>query len=178
MAGNDVGSTHLEFSIPSRGLIGIRTRMLNATKGEAVIHHRFEQYKPVEGSVPRRQNGVLVSQERGRVVAFALFKLQERAEMFVAPGDDVYEGMVVGENARDNDMVVNPIKEKQLTNMRASGSDENIQLKPPRRLSLEAALEYIEDDEYVEVTPSVIRLRKIRLTEQERKREVRSSTNA
>ncbi|WP_010587296.1 translational GTPase TypA [Schlesneria paludicola] len=178
MTANDHGSTHLEFSIPSRGLIGIRTRMLNATKGEAVIHHRFEQYKPVEGSVPHRQNGVLVSQERGRAVGFSLFKLQERAEMFVGPGDDVYEGMIVGENSRDNDMVVNPIKEKQLTNMRASGSDENIQLKPPRKMSLEAALEYIEDDEYVEVTPQVIRLRKIRLTEQERKREVRSSANA
>lgn len=177
MTANDLGSTHLEFSIPSRGLIGIRTRMLNATKGEAVIHHRFEQYKPVEGSVPHRQNGVLVSQERGRAVGFAMFKLQDRAEMFVAPGDDVYEGMIVGENSRDNDMVVNPIKEKQLTNMRASGSDENIILKPARKLSLEAALEYIEDDEYVEVTPQVIRLRKIRLTEQERKREVRSSTS-
>ena len=177
MTGNDLGSTHLEFSIPSRGLIGIRTRMLNATKGEAVIHHRFEQYKPVEGSVPHRQNGVLVSQERGRAVGFALFKLQDRAEMFVGPGDDVYEGMIVGENSRDSDMVVNPIKEKQLTNMRASGSDENIALKPARKMSLEAALEYIEDDEYVEVTPQVIRLRKIRLTEQERKREVRSSTN-
>jgi GTP-binding protein len=178
MTANDLGSTHLEFSIPSRGLIGIRTRMLNATKGEAVIHHRFEQYKPVEGTLPHRQNGVLVSQERGRAVGFALFKLQDRAEMFVEPGDDVYEGMIVGENSRDNDMVVNPIKEKQLTNMRASGSDENIMLKPPRKLSLEAALEYIEDDEYVEVTPQVIRLRKIRLTEQERKREVRSSSNA
>ena len=178
MTANDLGSTHLEFSIPSRGLIGIRTRMLNSTKGEAVIHHRFEQYKPVEGSVPHRQNGVLVSQERGKAVGFALFKLQDRAEMFVGPGDEVYEGMVVGENSRDSDMVVNPIKEKQLTNMRASGSDENITLKPPRKMSLEAALEYIEDDEYVEVTPQVIRLRKIRLTEQERKREVRSSSNA
>ena len=178
MTANDLGSTHLEFSIPSRGLIGIRTRMLNSTKGEAVIHHRFEQYKPVEGAVPHRQNGVLVSQERGKAVGFSLFKLQDRAEMFVAPGDEVYEGMIVGENSRDNDMVVNPIKEKQLTNMRASGSDENISLKPPRKMSLEAALEYIEDDEYVEVTPQVIRLRKIRLTEQERKREVRSSSNA
>lgn len=177
MTANDLGSTHLEFSIPSRGLIGIRTRMLNATKGEAVIHHRFEQYKPVEGSVPHRQNGVLVSQERGKAVGFALFKLQDRAEMFVSPSDPVYEGMIVGENSRDNDMVVNPIKEKQLTNMRASGSDENIALKPARKLSLEAALEYIEDDEYVEVTPQAIRLRKIRLTEQERKREVRSSSN-
>lgn len=178
MTANNLGTTHLEFSIPSRGLIGIRTRLLNATKGEAVIHHRFEQYKPVEGSVPHRLSGVLVSQERGKAVGFALFKLQDRAEMFVEPGDPVYEGMIVGENARDNDMVVNPIKEKQLTNMRASGSDENIILKPARKLSLEAALEYIEDDEYVEVTPSAIRLRKIRLTEQERKREVRSSSNA
>ena len=111
----------------------------------------------------------MVSQDRGRAVAFALNKLQDRAEMFVAPGDEVYEGMIVGENSRDNDLVVNPIKEKKLTNMRASGSDENVILKPPRRLSLEMSLEYIEDDEYVEVTPKAIRLRKIRLTEQERK---------
>lgn len=175
MTAADSGMTHLEFSIPARGLIGLRTRLLNATKGEAIIHHRFDSYKLVEGEVPRRANGVLVSQEDGRVVGFALFKLQERAEMFVAPGDDVYEGMIVGENSRDNDMVVNPIKEKKLTNIRTTSSDENIVLKPPRDMSLESALEYIENDEYVEITPTVIRLRKILLRETDRKRVRRSS---
>lgn len=163
-------NTHIEFSIPARGLIGLRTRLLNATRGEAIINHRFDEYKPQEGDVPHRQNGVLVSQENGKAVAYALWKLQERSQMFVEPGDDVYEGMVIAENSRDNDMVVNPIKEKKLSNMRASGSDENIQLEPARKLSLEAALEYIEDDEYVEITPKVIRLRKIYLTENERRR--------
>ena len=170
MTAGDSGMTHLEFSVPARGLIGLRTRLLNATKGEAIIHHRFDTYKRAEGEVPRRPNGVLVSQEDGRAVGFALFKLQERSEMFIAPGDDVYEGMIVAENARDNDMVVNPIKEKKLTNMRTTSSDENIVLKPPRDLSLEAALEYIESDEYVEITPEVIRLRKIHLRETDRKR--------
>lgn len=168
------GIQHLNFLIPARGLIGIRTRLLNATRGEAVIHHRFESYRPVEGEVPHRKNGVLVSQDRGKAVAFALGKLQERAELFVKPGDEVYEGMVVGENSRDNDLVVNPIREKKLTNMRASGSDENILLKPPRDMTLETALEYIEDDEFVEVTPKVIRIRKIFLSETDRKRHSRS----
>ncbi|MBA3313981.1 MAG: translational GTPase TypA [Planctomycetota bacterium] len=168
------GMTHLEFSIPARGLIGIRTRLLNATRGEAIIHHRFDAYKPVEGEVPHRKNGVLVSQDRGKAVAFAMGKLQERSELFVRPGQEVYEGMIVGENSRDNDLVVNPIREKKLTNMRASGSDENIILKPPRDMTLESALEYIEDDELVEVTPKVIRLRKMFLSETERKRRGRS----
>ena len=175
LVGNPLGFTHIEFTIPSRGLIGIRTRLLNATKGEAIIHHRFDQYKPVEGDVPHRANGVLISQESGKAVAFALFKLQDGKDFFVGPGDEVYEGMIVGENSRDADMVINPIKEKKLTNMRSSGTDENCVLKPPRKMSLEMALEYIEDDEYVEVTPSIIRLRKIRLTEQERKRGNRAS---
>jgi GTP-binding protein len=173
MVTNETGMAHLEFSIPARGLIGLRTRLLNATRGQAVIHHRYESYKPMQGDVPRRANGVLISQEAGKVVAFAMGKLQERAEMFVSPGDDVYEGMIVGENAREGDMVVNPVREKKLTNMRASGSDENILLKPPRELTLEVALEYIEDDEYVEVTPKVVRLRKIGLTEADRKRKFR-----
>ncbi len=168
------GMTHLEFSIPARGLIGLRTRLLNATRGEAIIHHRFEAYRPAEGDVPHRKNGVLVSQDRGKAIAYALGKLQERAEFFIKPGDEVYEGMIVGENARDNDLVVNPIREKKLTNMRASGSDENIFLKPPRLLTLETALEYIEDDELVEVTPKVIRLRKMFLSENERKRRGRA----
>ncbi len=173
MVTNEAGMAHLEFSIPARGLIGLRTRLLNATRGQAVIHHRYESYKPMQGDVPRRANGVLISQEAGKVVAFAMGKLQERAEMFVSPGDDVYEGMIVGENAREGDMVVNPVREKKLTNMRASGSDENILLKPARELTLEIALEYIEDDEYVEVTPKIVRLRKIGLTEADRKRKFR-----
>ena len=177
LVGNSLGFTHVEFSIPSRGLIGIRTRLLNATKGEAVIHHRFDQYKPIEGDVPHRANGVLISQETGRAVPFALFKLQDGKDFFVSPGDEIYEGMIVGENARDSDMTINPIKEKKLTNMRSSGTDENVILKPPRKMSLEMALEYIEDDEYVEVTPSIIRLRKIWLTEQDRKRNSRPSAS-
>ena len=164
------GQTHVTFSIPARGLIGLRTRLLNATRGEAIMHHRFEAYKPCDGEVPRRKNGVLVSQSKGQAVGYAIWKLQERSELFVAPGETVYEGMIVGENSRDNDMVVNPTKEKKLTNIRAAGSDDNILLKPPREMTLETALEYIENDEYVEVTPSAIRLRKIHLTENARKR--------
>ncbi|MCA9040256.1 MAG: translational GTPase TypA [Planctomycetaceae bacterium] len=174
MTANDTGLTHLEFTIPARGLIGIRTRLLNVSRGEAVIHHQFDCYKPVEGEVPHRKNGVLVSQVPGKAVGYALWKLQERAEMFVNVSDDIYEGMIVGENSRESDMVVNPIREKKLTNIRSSGADDAILLKPPRQLTLEAALEYIEDDEYVEVTPTVIRLRKIFLTETERKRNSRS----
>jgi GTP-binding protein len=166
--------TLLRFEIPARGLIGIRTRMLNATQGTAIIHHRFSGYRPMEAELPRRANGVMVSMVPGKAIPFALFALQDRADMFVAPGDDVYEGMIVGENARDNDLVVNPTKEKKLTNIRAAGSDENIILKPPRQLFLEAALEYIEDDELVEITPLSIRLRKVFLRENERKRQSRS----
>ncbi len=164
------GQTHIEFSIPAKGLIGLRTRMLNATRGEAVMHHRFEAYKGCDGEVPRRKNGVLVSQANGHAVGYAIWKLQERSELFVAPGDVVYEGMIVGENSRDTDMVVNPTKEKKLTNVRAAGSDDNILLKPPREMPLEMALEYIERDECVEVTPAAIRLRKLHLTENARKR--------
>jgi GTP-binding protein len=170
MTTGTTGQTHIEFSIPARGLIGLRTRLLNATRGEAIMHHRFDAYGACDGEVPRRKNGVLVSQANGNAVGYAIWKLQERSELFVAPGDVVYEGMIVGENSRDNDMVVNPTKEKKLTNIRASGSDDNILLKPPREMTLETALEYIEGDEYVEVTPAAIRLRKIRLTENERKR--------
>jgi GTP-binding protein len=163
--------TLLRFSIPARGLIGLRTRMLNATQGTAIIHHRYSGYQPMEADLPRRANGVLVSMVPGRAVPYTLFALQERAELFVAPGDDIYEGMIVGENSRDNDLVVNPTKEKKLTNVRAAGSDENIILKPPRQLFLEAALEYVEDDELVEVTPNIIRLRKVYLRENERRRQ-------
>ncbi len=176
MSANEAGMSHVEFSIPARGLIGLRTRLLNATKGEAVIHHRFHGYEPFEGEVPRRQNGVLVSQDHGKATGYALWKLQERADMFVSPGEDVYEGMIVGENAREGDMVVNPIRGKKLTNVRSSGADDQIILQPARKLSLEAALEYIESDEFVEVTPKSIRLRKTRLTENERKRMSRMPT--
>jgi len=161
---------HAVFSIPARGLIGLRTRVLNATQGTAIMHHRFEAWRELEGDVSGRANGVLVSMLPGKAVAFGLDGLQERADLFIEPGDEVYEGMICGENARSEDMIVNPTKEKKLTNMRASGSDRNILLKPPRRMSLEESLEYIEDDELVEVTPAVIRLRKILLSEHERRK--------
>ena len=165
--------THVIFSIPARGLIGLRTRLLNATQGTAIIHHRFEGYLPMAGDVPRRSNGVLVSTVAGKAVAYGLDGLQERAELFISPGDEVYEGMIVGENSRSEDMTVNPTKGKKLTNIRAAGSDENIVLKSPRRLSLEVALEYVEEDELVEVTPLSIRLRKMLLKDTDCRRQAR-----
>jgi GTP-binding protein len=162
--------THCKFLIPARGLIGLRTRLLNGTQGTAIVHHRFAGYKPMIGDVPKRANGVYVSMVTGKANAFGLNTLQERADMFVTHNDEVYEGQIVGENARDNDLAVNPTKEKKLTNMRASGTDDNILLKPPRKMELEAALEYIEDDELVEITPTQIRLRKMLLKEQDRRR--------
>jgi GTP-binding protein len=161
---------HLEFLIPARGLLGLRNRLMSATQGEAIMHHNFHDYQPFRGEIPRRPNGVMVSMVRGQAVAYALDSLQQRGTMFVQPGDDVYQGMIIAENARADDMVVNPCKEKKLTNMRASGSDKNILLKPPRLLTLEIALEYIESDELVEITPSKIRLRKKVLSEEGRKR--------
>lgn len=167
--------TLARFIVPSRGLIGLRTRLLNATAGTAIINHRFLEFRPIEGEIPSRPNGTMVSMVGGKANGFALFTLQQRADMFVSPGDQVYEGMIVGENARANDLPVNPTKEKQLTNMRASGSDENIMLKPARLFSLEAALEYIEDDELVEITPTQLRLRKQLLKENERKKQARQA---
>ena len=165
---------HLEFQIPARGLIGLRNRLMSATQGEAIMHHNFHDYQPFKGDIPKRPNGVMISNMRGQVNAYALDNLQQRAIMFVRPGDDVYEGMIVAENARNEDLVVNACREKKLTNMRASGSDKNVLLKPPRDLTLELALEYIEDDELVEITPSKIRLRKKVLGEEERKRSERT----
>ncbi len=165
---------HLEFLIPARGLIGLRNRLMSATQGEAIMHHNFHDYRPTKGDIPRRANGVMVSLVRGQSVAYALDNLQQRGTMFVAPGEPVYEGMIIAENARGEDMTVNPCKEKKLTNVRAAGSDKNILLKPPRELTLELALEYIEDDELVEVTPSKIRLRKKVLSDDGRKRAERS----
>lgn len=170
--------TLANFVIPSRGLIGMRTKLLNATQGTVIINHRFLEFRPLEGEIAARPNGVMISMVPGKAVGFALFGLQQRAEMFVSPGDDVYEGMIVGENARSNDLPVNPTKAKQLTNIRASGSDENIMLKPARQFSLESALEYVEDDEWVEITPTNIRLRKMLLKESDRKRAGRAAMAA
>jgi GTP-binding protein len=167
---NRQGQVHLEFTIPARGLIGLRTRMLTATQGTAIMHHNFHEYAPARGEVPGRANGVMVSMSGGNVNAYALNNLQERGVMFVEPGEPVYEGQVVAENARDNDMTVNPTTAKKLTNMRTTSSDENIILKPARKMTLEQALEYIEEDELVEATPGSIRLRKELLTENARKK--------
>jgi GTP-binding protein len=167
---NRAGQVHLEFTIPARGLIGLRTRMLTATQGQAIMHHNFYEYAAARGDVPGRANGVMISNTAGSANAYALNNLQERGVMFVEPGQPVYEGQVVAENARDNDMVVNPTTAKKLTNIRTTASDENIILKPARKMTLEQALEYIEDDELVEVTPGSIRLRKEMLTENERKK--------
>jgi GTP-binding protein len=164
------GMVRLSFSIPARGLFGYRSEFLTDTRGTGIIHHRFLEYGPWAGPLSGRTRGTLVSMENGSVVAFALFTLQERSRLFVEPGDPVYEGMIIGENARPGDMDVNPTREKKLTNMRSKGSDENIQLEPARELTLEAALEYIEDDELIEVTPKSIRLRKRFLATSDRKR--------
>ena len=164
------GMVRLSFSIPARGLFGYRSEFLTDTRGTGIIHHRFLEYGPWAGPLSGRTRGTLVSMENGTVVAFALFTLQERSRLFVEPGDPVYEGMIIGENARPGDMDVNPTREKKLTNMRSKGSDENIQLEPARELTLEAALEYIEDDELIEVTPKSIRLRKRFLGTSDRKR--------
>jgi GTP-binding protein len=162
--------THLEFTIPARGLIGLRTRLLNATSGQAIMHHNFYDYQPVRGSIPARVNGVMVSTETGRSTAYALENLQERGFLFVGPAEPVYEGQVVGEHCRDNDLPVNVCREKKLTNVRSATAEKTILLKPPRQLPLELALEYIEDDELVEVTPRSIRLRKMLLKEADRRR--------
>ncbi|MGD0540573.1 MAG: translational GTPase TypA [Tepidisphaeraceae bacterium] len=167
---NRAGQVHLEFTIPARGLIGLRTRMLNATQGTAVMHHNFHEYAAMRGEVPVRVNGVMISNCAANVNAFALNTLQDRGVLFVDPSEPVYEGQVVGEHCRPDDIVVNPTKAKKLSNMRTTSSDENIILKPSRKMTLEQALEYIEEDELVEVTPKNIRLRKDLLTENERKR--------
>ena len=167
---NRAGQVHLEFTIPARGLIGVRTRMLTATQGTAIMHHNFYEYSPMRGDVPARGNGVMIANMAGLVNAYSLNTLQDRGVMFVSPTDPVYEGQVVAENARETDMVVNPTTPKRLSNMRTTSSDENIILKPSRKMSLEQALEYIEDDELVEVTPVAIRIRKEILTESLRKK--------
>lgn len=160
----------LEFNIPSRGIIGMRNNLLTATAGEAIMAHRFVEFQPWKGEINKRQNGSLIAMESGKAIAYALDKLQDRGKFFVHPMEEIYLGQVIGENSRDGDLTVNVTKEKKLTNMRTSGSDEKTKLVPPIIFSLEEALEYIQGDEYVEVTPKHIRLRKILLQEHERKR--------
>jgi GTP-binding protein len=170
------GRVRLEYRIPARGLIGFQGEFMTLTRGTGLMSHVFDDYaaeKP--GGVGERRNGVLVSQDDGEAVAYALWKLQERGRMFVSPGDKLYEGMIIGIHSRDNDLVVNPIREKKLTNVRAAGKDEHIDLVPPIRLTLEYAVEFIADDELVEVTPQSIRLRKRHLKENERKRAEREA---
>ncbi len=165
------GRIRIDYIIPSRGLIGFRTEFMTATSGTGLIYHTFDHYGPkVGGKIGERHNGVLISKDKGKALAYALFNLQERGRLFIGHGEEVYEGMIIGIHARDNDLVVNPLKAKQLTNIRAAGSDENLILSPPIRMTLEQALEFINEDELVEVTPESIRIRKKLLTENERKR--------
>jgi GTP-binding protein len=168
------GRVRLEYRIPARGLIGFQTEFLNLTRGTGVMSHVFDDYGALKPDMPERRNGVLVSAEEGTAVPYALFNLEPRGRMFVSPGDPVYEGMVIGIHSRDNDLVVNPIKTKKLTNIRAAGKDENVILTPPIQLTLESAIEFIADDELVEITPRSIRIRKRYLTEHERKRASRA----
>ena len=160
---------HLEFEIPARGIIGLRNNVLTATAGEAIMAHRFKAYEPWKGNIPGRLNGVLVSMEKGSTTAYSIDKLQDRGRFFVEPGVEVYEGQIMGEHIRDNDLVVNVVKGKALTNMRASGTDDNARIATAIKFSLEEAMEYIQADEYIEITPKSMRLRKIYLSENERK---------
>jgi GTP-binding protein len=161
---------HMEFQIPSRGIIGLRNNILTATAGEAIMAHRFKAFEPWKGAIPSRIAGVLLSKEKGTAVAYSIDKLQDRGKYFIEPGEEIYPGMIVGEHIRPDDLVINLCGEKKLTNMRASGSDEKMRIAPKIRFSLEEAMEYIQSDEYVEITPQNIRMRKIILDENERKR--------
>ena len=172
------GRVRLEYRIPARGLIGFQSEFLTLTRGTGVASHIFDAYDVLKGDIDDRRNGVLVSQDNGPAVAYALWKLQERGRMFVAPGEELYEGMIIGIHSRDNDLSVNPIKQKQLTNVRSSGTDEAVRLTPPIELTLERAVEFIADDELVEITPKSIRLRKKALKEHERRRDARGTKAA
>ena len=178
MVNDGKGHVRIEFLIPARGLIGFRGEFMTDTKGSGVMNHTFHDYQPYKGEIGGRRNGVLIAHEDGEATAYALWNLEDRGIMFVEPGAKLYPGMIIGQHSRDSDLVVNPCKKKQLTNMRASGADEAIRLTPPIRLSLEQALEYIEDDELVEVTPKTIRLRKKYLNPEERKRNEKKAVAA
>ena len=178
MRPSGAGKTRLTFSAPSRGLIGYHGEFLSDTRGTGIMNRLFEKYGPYKGPIQGRQNGVLISMEKGEAVAYALNMLEERGILFVTPGEMLYEGMVIGENAKPQDLEVNPLKSKQLTNFRASGKDEGIRLTPPKRMTLEQAIAYIQDDELVEVTPKVIRIRKRYLDPHERKRQSRKAEAA
>lgn len=177
MSSDGKGRSRLEYRIPARGLIGFQGEFLTLTRGTGIMAHIFDCYDKVKGDIPGRRNGVLISQENGEAVAYALWNLEDRGKMFVSPGDKLYEGMVIGIHSRDNDLVVNPIRGKKLTNVRASGKDDAISLTPPVKLTLERAIEFIDDDELVEITPKSLRIRKRYLNEIERKRS-RSKDNA
>ena len=170
MESDGKGRTRLEYRIPARGLIGFQGEFMTMTRGQGLMSHVFDNYAPVKAEIPGRRNGVLVSQEQGDAVAYALWNLEDRGRMFINPGEKIYEGMIIGIHSRDNDLVVNPLKGKKLTNVRASGTDEAVRLTPPILLSLEAAVEFIDDDELVEITPQTSRLRKRYLSEQERRK--------
>ncbi|MEO8628397.1 MAG: translational GTPase TypA [Betaproteobacteria bacterium] len=172
------GRVRLEYRIPARGLIGFQTEFLNLTRGNGLMSHVFDDYGPLKPEMPERRNGVLVSAEEGEAVPYALFKLEPRGRMFVSPGDPVYGGMVIGIHTRDNDLIVNPVKEKKLTNIRSAGKDENVLLTPPIQLTLESAIEFIAEDELVEITPKSIRVRKRYLSEHDRKRASRTEVMA
>ncbi|NDE62866.1 MAG: translational GTPase TypA [Chlamydiae bacterium] len=172
---NEHGISSIEFVMPMRGLMGYRSDFLTQTKGKGILTSLFHSYQPHKGEIEGRHNGVLISNSAGQATAYSIFALQDRGIMFIQPGQEIYEGMVIGEHNRDNDLVVNPVRGKQLTNVRASGSDENIILTPPRILNLEQAIDFIEVDELIEVTPKSIRLRKAELTENERKRRGRNA---
>ena len=159
-----------EFIIPSRGIIGLRNQLMTASAGQAIMNHRFKEFQPYKGEIPGRTNGSLISMEKGSAIPYSLDKLQERGKFFVGPNEEVYTGQVIGENSRMDDLVVNVTKTKKLSNVRASGTDDKVSLAPPIKFSLEEALEYIQADEYVEATPNFLRLRKVYLDENERKR--------
>ena len=175
MQSDGKGRVRLDYRIPARGLIGFQSEFMTSTRGTGLMSHVFDDYGPMKPDMAERRNGVLISAESGEAVAYALWKLQERGRMFVSPGDPLYEGIVIGIHSRDNDLVVNPIKGKQLTNVRASGTDEAVRLVPPIQVTLESAIEFIADDELVEITPKSIRIRKRHLSEQDRKRASRAA---
>ena len=177
-SGDGTDYVHMEFSVPARGLIGLRTKMLTATQGRAIMHHNLLTYEPMRGDIPGRQQGVIIATEPGQVTAYSLDRLYDRGFFFVKPGDQVYEGQVVGEHCKDNDIVANLVINKKLSNVRTTSKDDAAQVRPAREMSLEASLEYIQEDELVEVTPSAIRMRKRQLKESERRKQTRNAKNA